>query len=286
MAPKKTSSAVSRAQVGKAVDALLKYVGKQNEESTSLIEDEDFLYLVRVSPFPARTRHACRAQPSFPCTPAHPHASAYSPVPYFASTQVVAMKKMPEARGKDKPIPIPLPHPLYSVDDTEVCLFVKDHKGEGHKESKAKVKAEKIPGIAKVIGLSKLKTKYESHEKKRQLCNSYDLFMADDRILPSLPKLIGKTFFKKKKHPIPVKLSGKDWAGQVRKACGCTYLHLKGSSLTLRVAKASQEESECIENVMEAIERVSQKVPGEFKAIQALYLKSLDSAALPVYQAS
>jgi hypothetical protein len=168
---------------------------------------------------------------------------------------------MPDTRGKDKPVPIPLPHPLYSVEDTEVCLFVKDHKGEGHKESKNKVKAEKIPGIAKVIGISKLKTKYESHEKKRQLCSSYDLFMADDRILPSLPKLIGKTFFKKKKHPIPVKLAGKDWAGQIRKACGCTYLHLKGSSLTVRVAKATQEEAHCVENIMEAIEGWQRRCP-------------------------
>jgi ribosome biogenesis protein UTP30 len=43
-----------------------------------------------------------------------------------------------------------------------------------------------------VIGLSKLRTKYESHEAKRQLCGLYDLFLADDRVLPSLPKLIGK----------------------------------------------------------------------------------------------
>ena len=42
-----------------------------------------------------------------------------------------------------------------------------------------------------VVGLSKLRTKYESHEAKRQLCNSYDLFAADERILPSLPKLLG-----------------------------------------------------------------------------------------------
>lgn len=40
------------------------------------------------------------------------------------------------------------------------------------------------------------RTKYESHEAKRQLCNSYDLFMADDRILPSLPKLIGGCWFR------------------------------------------------------------------------------------------
>ena len=37
---------VSREQVGKAVDALLQYIGKKSEKSTSLIEDEDFLYLV------------------------------------------------------------------------------------------------------------------------------------------------------------------------------------------------------------------------------------------------
>ena len=48
-----------------------------------------------------------------------------------------------------------------------------------------------LPAVAQVVGLSKLRTKYESHEAKRQLCNSYDLFAADERILPSLPKLLG-----------------------------------------------------------------------------------------------
>ncbi len=45
---------VSKAQVGKAVDALIQYVGKQNEENTSLIEEEDFLYLVRGDPVHSR----------------------------------------------------------------------------------------------------------------------------------------------------------------------------------------------------------------------------------------
>lgn len=236
------SGKVQKSQIDKAVDSLIKFVGKKNEKSTSLIEDEDFLYLV------------------------------------------ISLKKIPDGRGKVKPVSIPLPHPLYSVEETEVCLFVKDHKGEGHKESKAKVKAEKIPGIAKVLGLSKLKTKYESHEAKRQLCNSYDLFLADDRIIPSLPKLIGKSFFKKKKQPIPVQLTGKDWAGQVRKACGATYLFLTGSSMTLRVAKATQSEKECTENIIAAIDHVADKVPGKKKGIKSLYLKSLDSVALPIYQ--
>jgi len=234
--------AIKPSQVRKAIDALLTFIGKQNDASTNLLEEEDFIYLV------------------------------------------IALKKVPETRRKDKPIPLPLPNPIYNVQDTEICLFVKDHKGEGHAESKSKVKAEKIPGIAKVLGVSKLKSKYESHEKKRQLCNSYDLFLADDRILPSLPKLIGKTFFKKKKQPIPVKLSGKDWAKEVRKACNCTFMHLTGSSMTIRVAKASQTPDECVENVVDVITKASGKIPGSFKEIKSLYLKSVDSVALPIYQ--
>ena len=63
--------------------------------------------------------------------------------------------------------------------------------GEGHKAAKLRVKQQKVAGVAKVIGVSKLKGKYEPYEAKRQLCNSYDLFIADDRVVPSLPKLIG-----------------------------------------------------------------------------------------------
>lgn len=64
--------------------------------------------------------------------------------------------------------------------------------GEGHKAAKLRVKQQKVAGVAKVIGVSKLKGKYEPFEAKRQLCNSYDLFLADDRVVPSLPKLIGE----------------------------------------------------------------------------------------------
>ncbi len=63
--------------------------------------------------------------------------------------------------------------------------------GEGHKAAKKRLKAGEAAGVAKVIGTSKLRTKYESHEAKRALCGAYDLFLADERILPSLPKLLG-----------------------------------------------------------------------------------------------
>ena len=52
--------------------------------------------------------------------------------------------------------------------------------------------------------------------------------------------LTGKKFFQKKKQPIPVDLTVKDWAGQVRKATEATYMyHTGGTSLSIRQASAS-----------------------------------------------
>ena len=74
-------------------------------------------------------------------------------------------------------------------------MFVKDHKGEGHKAAKQQLAQQQHAGVAKVIGISKLRRKYEAYEARRQLCSSFDLFLADDRILPSLPKCLGEYLF-------------------------------------------------------------------------------------------
>ncbi len=51
-----------------------------------------------------------------------------------------------------------------------------------------------------MIGVTKLRQKYKPHEAKRQLCAGYDWFLADERVVPLLPKLLGKSFFDKKKY--------------------------------------------------------------------------------------
>ena len=45
---------------------------------------------------------------------------------------------------------------------------------------------------------------FEGQRDKRQLCAAYDVFVADQRVLPMLPPLLGKTFFKKRKLPVAV----------------------------------------------------------------------------------
>lgn len=247
MGGSRKSLEVNSAQVEKAVVALKRYLGTHDSQQLLNENEDEFLYVL------------------------------------------VSLKTSHPNHRKDKPICIPLPHPLYTDDGAELCLFVKDDKsGKGHKVAKKKLEtqADKA-GIAKVVGTSKLRTKFESFEAKRNLCRQFDLFLADDRVLPSLPKLLGKSFFKKKKQPIPVDLTGKDWKVQIDKARECTTMFLSGGScLSIKMARRSHEASEVLENVLAVLETVAEKVPKKWDNVQAVFIKSADSVALPVYQST
>lgn len=197
---------------------------------------------------------------------------------------VVSLKKSPNFK-KDKPQRLPIPHPVHQYEGAEICLIVKDLQGEGHKNAKEKIaKFERKAGVTKVLGVSKLKSKFESHEGKRRLCDSYDLFLADDRIIRVLPSLLGKTFFKKKKQPIPVKLASGKWDATIKKACEATYVFWSGGNcLNIKIARSSHTADEVAENIVKGVENLAKMLPGKMNDIQSLYLKSVESVALPLY---
>lgn len=241
-----TSGKVDAALVEKAVDALLKWNGAQKQKA-QLLEDDQLLYIV------------------------------------------VGMNKVP-LKGRTNPFSVPLPHPLYQLDGNhEVCLIIGDRPTERHqmgkKSAKEQLEKEGLK-IAKVIPLSKLKTDYFSYEAKRKLCGSYDIFLADDRILGKLPKLLGKAFYKKKKHPIPVNLTRGQWKGQITAALHSTFWYLSGGTCSvLKVARVSQPREEIVENVEAVVEGVAQQIPKQWANIRGYFLKTLESTALPLYQA-
>jgi len=196
---------------------------------------------------------------------------------------VLATKQMPPAVGKakaDKPVPLALPNPLARLDDVEVCLITKDPQ----REFKDKLAAQDVK--AKVIGVSKLKKKYVPFEAKRQLCAAYDIFVADSRVLPMLPPLLGKTFFKKKKLPVPINLKKKDLRAELEQICGGSFFrHSSGTSNSFKVGSASQGARALVENVMAAVDQVVKLTPKKWSNVQALHLRATNSVALPFYNA-
>ncbi|KAI8828625.1 ribosomal protein L1p/L10e family-domain-containing protein [Chytriomyces cf. hyalinus JEL632] len=190
---------------------------------------------------------------------------------------MVSTKKMPETI-KIKPVKIPIVN-SFTSESAEVCLFTKDPQ----KDFKALLQ-EKGVSVDKVIGVSKLKANYHSYEAKRKLCDSYDLFLSDDRIVSLLPPLIGKAFFAKKKHPVPVDLTAKDLAAEIESARAATYLHLnKGLCNAIKIGTTQQSVAQVVDNIYFSIDRIVDKVPSKWSNVQSILLKLSDSVSLPLY---
>ncbi|KAF8408979.1 hypothetical protein HHK36_005049 [Tetracentron sinense] len=198
---------------------------------------------------------------------------------------ILTLKKLPP-KGPTIPHKIPLAHSLHSSQE-QLCLIIDDRSKASLTSDAAtkKIKADNIP-ISKVIKLSKLKSDYSPFEAKIKLCDSFDLFFADKRVTPFLPRLLGKQFFKKKKKiPIPINLKQTNWREQIEDACGSAFLYLRtGTCSVLKVGRVSQSRDEIVANVVVAIDGVVENVPKKWRNVRSFHLKLLESLSLPVYQ--
>lgn len=95
-----------------------------------------------------------------------------------------------------KSIRSPLAHPLIDPRTSSVCLITKDPQ----REYKDLLETKNIKFISRVVGVEKLKGKFKPFEARRQLLRDHGLFLADDRVVPLLPTLLGKMFFDAKKY--------------------------------------------------------------------------------------
>ena len=89
----------------------------------------------------------------------------------------------------------PIVHPLVDPRTSRICLITKDPQ----REYKDLLEAQNIKFISRVVGLEKLKGKFKPFEARRALLKENGLFLADERILPLLPKLLGSKWFEAKK---------------------------------------------------------------------------------------
>lgn len=178
-----------------------------------------------------------------------------------------------------------LPHPFVDLSQAKVCLFTKDPA----KPYKEMVAGLGIKSISKIISVSRLSKKYGSFEAKRQLCSSFDVFLADTRVLSLLPRLLGKTFYERKKLPLPISIPspGSQHADFRRHlldvlSCTCTALN-NGPCVSIKVGKASQPLEQLSANISSAIDQLDTIIPSGHANIRSLHLKTKSSDAIPLF---
>ncbi|VDB90263.1 unnamed protein product [Peniophora sp. CBMAI 1063] len=191
----------------------------------------------------------------------------------------VAVKKM-HPEHKLKPFKIPVKHPLVDPRVTPVCLITKDPQ----REYKDLLESHGIKFINRVVGITKLKGKFKPFEARRMLLQENGLFLADERVVPLLPGLLGRKFFDAKKQPIPVNLTRKGLKGELERAISSTYMHQnQGTCTSIKIATLTHTPSQVLSNLQTALPAIAKVVKGGWDNIQSLNIKTSSSAALPIW---
>ncbi|KAJ7041271.1 ribosomal protein L1p/L10e family-domain-containing protein [Mycena alexandri] len=191
----------------------------------------------------------------------------------------VTVKKLASVH-RFKPVKIPIAHPLVDPRTSAICLITKDPQ----RQYKDLLAEHGVKFISRVVGIEKLKGKFKPYEARRMLLKENGMFLADERIVPLLPKLLGTKWFEAKKQPIPVCLTRKDLKGELERAISSTYMNQnQGTCTSIKISTLSHTPAQILENLSSAIPEVIKGIKGGWDNIQSLLLKTNTSAALPVW---
>jgi len=188
-------------------------------------------------------------------------------------------------------IKIRMPHSP-QPESRDVCLIVKDlQKGikadhEPTVQHFQQILAQNgVDQITQVMSLRELKVEYKQFEAKTQLCQRFDLFLADARIIRLLPQCLGKPFYKRKKLPIQVDLTAKDLKGEITRAVSTVTLPLQhtGSCASVSLGYSTLSTQQIIDNTLTVLDKLATKYPGGWPNIRSVHVKAPSTPSLPLY---
>lgn len=215
-------------------------------------------------------------------------------------------------KARLKPGKIALPHSLNANEHSTICAITADPQ----RAYKNIIGSDEFPAdlrkrITRVIDLGKLKAKYSQYEAQRKLFSEHDIFLADDRIVNRLPKILGKTFYKSTvKRPIPVvfsakrskvngKRTGRDKtkqdevnagtaasiAKEIQKGLSSALVSLSPATNTaIRIGFADWTAEQIADNVDAVVTKlVGSWVPDQWRNVRSIYIKGPMTAALPIW---
>lgn len=163
-----------------------------------------------------------------------------------------------------------------------------------------------------------MEKKYHSYESRAQLRDTHDLFLADDRIITYLPKILGKTFLATtSKRPIPVRLAATKhksakanaalpstkakkehselksvttpelMAKEIERTLSMVLVNLSPSVTTsVKIGLASFKTNQVKENLEAVVAGMIVKyVPRKWRGVKAIHIKGPNTMALPIWLA-
>ena len=148
---------------------------------------------------------------------------------------------------------LPIPHSIWQSSD--ICIITSD---KSPKEAKEMIRSLDFPQVKKILPFQKLKSHHKSYESKKKVAYSYDLFLADGRIVPLLPSVIGKNFFLHKKHPYSLSLpetNAEKARASIAAAIGSTSVSFRqGPLVNIRVARFHHSPEQIADNIEAALQ--------------------------------
>jgi ribosome biogenesis protein UTP30 len=193
--------------------------------------------------------------------------------------------------GPKRVVRIALPNSLIT-DTTDICLIVPDlvrgrnvdHEKTYHHYKDLLAKCG-IKNIKTILPARQIRVEFNEYEARRNLCNSHDIFLIDQKISGFLVKKLGKEFYTKRKLPITVKLTKKHLKAEIESKLHKTsfFLDYKGTTKTVQVGHMQQTAQQVAENIIAAFNNLAHSYPGGLKNIRCLLIKSPTSESLPVY---
>ena len=172
-----------------------------------------------------------------------------------------------------------LPHPLVNKAEVEVCLIVRDPKEAAEK----KVETAGVK-VAKVLAVKSLKKKYKSPESRRDLCNKFDVFLAEEEVAEMLPTLLGRYFYDVKRHKIPSLISSITKSSYDAALESTRFRLSTGATLGVRIGKLeSMSVEEMLANAKTVIPEVEKFLLRKGNGVIGFDVQVTDGVALPVY---
>jgi len=193
-------------------------------------------------------------------------------------TLSVGFRQSIPGRFKSTRSVVKVPHRI-QPDDVEVCLITP----EPQRKFKDLVAKHNLDYVKRVIDIRKLRKKFKSHQEKRTLARSYDLFLCEQKLWSFMPKALGKPFFDIRKEPLCVGLSR--MPGCLNRALECTSWHWKEEvNISIRVAPVEGFTAEQVaQNVWRVLDSIVRNCPSGWLDINSAGIKGPRTPALTIY---